>query len=241
MSEDSRPSSSSSRPASRMGWVEESLYSPEQIRIPNELPQLLKKYTKDAIRTQPKDILQWSAAYFRALANGEEPPVKNHLEFFNGSSGLTFEILKALHHQLSSKIEVTIEEIRHKWENFSLEEEKLKELLSLGRFPEESSFSVNWLKFVSLGCGELGSTIKERMTFFCKVITNKPPEEIPEIPFSTFSQIYQFITKLDENIPEEHINSVVNFLSVQAEKQGGMVNPQNFLLPDCPSLDYVLL
>ncbi|XP_022246753.1 ropporin-1-like protein isoform X2 [Limulus polyphemus] len=225
MSEDSRPSSSSSRPASRMGWVEESLYSPEQIRIPNELPQLLKKYTKDAIRTQPKDILQWSAAYFRALANGEEPPVKNHLEFFNGSSGLTFEILKALHHQLSSKIEVTIEEIRHKWENFSLEEEKLKELLSLGRFPEESSFS----------------TIKERMTFFCKVITNKPPEEIPEIPFSTFSQIYQFITKLDENIPEEHINSVVNFLSVQAEKQGGMVNPQNFLLPDCPSLDYVLL
>ncbi|XP_076351545.1 ropporin-1-like protein isoform X2 [Tachypleus tridentatus] len=230
MSKDSMSSSSSSRSASRMGGVGESLYSPEQIRIPNELPQLLKKYTKDAIRTQPKDILQWSAAYFRALANGEEPPVKNRLELFDESSGLTFEILKALHHQLSSKTEVTIEEIQHKWENFGLKEEKLNKLLNLGRFPKEPSFSVNWLKFVALGCGELGS-----------IVTKKPPEEIPEIPFSTFSLIYQFITKLKEDIPEGHINSVINFLSIQAEKQDGMINPQNYLLSDCPSLDYVLL
>ena len=39
------------------------IYSAEQIRIPPELPDMLKEYTKAAIRTQPSDLLQWSAAY----------------------------------------------------------------------------------------------------------------------------------------------------------------------------------
>ena len=38
------------------------MYSAEQIRIPPELPDMLKEFTKDTIRTQPPDLLQWSAA-----------------------------------------------------------------------------------------------------------------------------------------------------------------------------------
>ena len=38
------------------------IYSAEQIRIPPELPDMLKEFTKAAIRTQPSDLLQWSAA-----------------------------------------------------------------------------------------------------------------------------------------------------------------------------------
>lgn len=39
------------------------IYSAEQIKIPPELPDILKEFTKAAIRTQPPDVLQWSAAY----------------------------------------------------------------------------------------------------------------------------------------------------------------------------------
>ena len=39
--------------------LEETIYSTSQISIPAELPDLLKQYTKAAIRTQPPDILQW--------------------------------------------------------------------------------------------------------------------------------------------------------------------------------------
>lgn len=38
------------------------IYCAEQIQIPPELPDILKEFTKAAIRTQPTDLLQWSAA-----------------------------------------------------------------------------------------------------------------------------------------------------------------------------------
>jgi len=73
---------------------DEPYYTSEQIPIPPELPDILLQFSKAAIRTQPTDVLAWSAAYvflikyssillfsyhyryFRALANGETPPVK---------------------------------------------------------------------------------------------------------------------------------------------------------------------
>ena len=41
------------------------LYPSHPIQIPDELPKILKNYTKAAIRTQPTDLLLWSASYFR--------------------------------------------------------------------------------------------------------------------------------------------------------------------------------
>lgn len=73
---------------------DEPYYTSEQIPIPPEFPDVLLQFSKAAIRTQPTDVLAWSAAYvrhikesppslvlyhfryFRALANGETPPVK---------------------------------------------------------------------------------------------------------------------------------------------------------------------
>jgi hypothetical protein len=70
---------------------DEPYYTSEQIPIPSELPDILLQFSKAAIRTHPTDVLAWSAAYvlfikslfyiiifryFRALANGETPPVK---------------------------------------------------------------------------------------------------------------------------------------------------------------------
>ncbi|GAB5567375.1 ropporin-1A isoform X1 [Prionailurus iriomotensis] len=39
----------------------DTMFCAQQIRIPPELPDILKQFTKDAIRTQPADVLQWSA------------------------------------------------------------------------------------------------------------------------------------------------------------------------------------
>lgn len=40
----------------------DTFYCAQQINIPPELPDILKDFTKAAIRTQPKDLLQWSTA-----------------------------------------------------------------------------------------------------------------------------------------------------------------------------------
>lgn len=36
------------------------------IVIPENLPEILKKYVKAAIRSQPEDIVSWSAKYFKS-------------------------------------------------------------------------------------------------------------------------------------------------------------------------------
>lgn len=60
--------------------AKEPMYCAEQIKIPPALPDILKQFTKAAIRTQPGDLLSWSAAYFDALSAGKAPPVKNRFE-----------------------------------------------------------------------------------------------------------------------------------------------------------------
>ena len=44
-----------------MPHPDEPYYCSEQIPIPPELPDILKQFTKAAIRTQPTDLLTWSA------------------------------------------------------------------------------------------------------------------------------------------------------------------------------------
>lgn len=43
----------------------------EQIEVPPALPGILKKYSKEVIRYNPKDIILFSRDYFTALANGD--------------------------------------------------------------------------------------------------------------------------------------------------------------------------
>ncbi|KAK0072237.1 hypothetical protein PV326_000260, partial [Microctonus aethiopoides] len=54
----------------------ENIYCAEQINVPVTFPHILKSFAKAAIRTQPYDLLRWTSAYFRALANDEIPPIK---------------------------------------------------------------------------------------------------------------------------------------------------------------------
>lgn len=50
-------------PVSTMpGNPDEPYYCSQQINIPPALPDILKQFTKAAIRTQPTDVLGWSAA-----------------------------------------------------------------------------------------------------------------------------------------------------------------------------------
>lgn len=47
----------------------------KQICIPPELPELLKQFTKAAIRTQPEDLIQWAAEYVLLSYLQPLPPI----------------------------------------------------------------------------------------------------------------------------------------------------------------------
>jgi len=77
-------------------------YCTDQIQIPPQFPQILKQYVKAAMKTQPRDLLQWTSDYFNALAKGQAPPVKEFMEYPQNESkdGLTVGYIRILNSQV---------------------------------------------------------------------------------------------------------------------------------------------
>ncbi|XP_067844272.1 ropporin-1-like [Heptranchias perlo] len=71
-----------------------------------QLPDILKQYTKDCIRAQPSDIIQWSTDYFFSQSIGGVRPGKSKEERASSLPPckpiLTPGLLRALHAQISS-------------------------------------------------------------------------------------------------------------------------------------------
>ncbi|KAK2814804.1 hypothetical protein Q7C36_023070 [Tachysurus vachellii] len=204
------------------------IYCAQQINIPPDLPDILKQFTKAAIRTQPPDVLQWSADYFTALSEGEPLPVKDRLEIFaktpNTDNTLTPGLLKVLHEQLSSEESVSREKLVQKWTDLRLPAEQLDTLLSLGNF----STQVHWMHFVALGCSALGGTIISALKFACEILSDDPEGGEARIPFDTFVSLYRYLAELDGDIPQDEIDRFLFRLHEPVTQRGGMVQPADF-------------
>ncbi|XP_013919016.1 PREDICTED: ropporin-1-like protein, partial [Thamnophis sirtalis] len=113
--------------------VPDVMFCAQQIHVPPELPDIMKQFTKAAIRTQPRDVLQWSYGYFYALSRGEPLPVKERVEMpvatQKNDTGLTPGLLKVLHKQLSHKKTVDLIDLHKKWKILCLPVEQLRNLL----------------------------------------------------------------------------------------------------------------
>lgn len=219
-----------------MPTPDEPYYCSQQINIPPELPDILKQFTKAAIRTQPKDVLAWSAAYFRNMSNGETPPVKDRLEMpvatQKTDTGLTPGLLRVLNKQLGPKKVVPLSMIEEKWKDLALPKEQFDELVRIGSFGGDTE----WLKFFALAASNLGENITSTMKTVCEILTADPDGGPCRIPFALFKDLYKYLAQIDEGISKEHIDEVISHLQYDVDKQDGFVQPRNFLSPDCPKL-----
>lgn len=98
------------------------MYCREQIVIPEQLPIILKKYAKAVIRTQPYDLLRWSAAYFRCLALETTPPSKLRYEPEQKFGSLTRGYVRVLVEQLGMGFFVKRKTLLEKWQDLCLPE-----------------------------------------------------------------------------------------------------------------------
>ncbi|TPP61460.1 ropporin-1 protein isoform X2 [Fasciola gigantica] len=211
-------------------------YCHEQIPIPPAFPDILKQFTKAAIRTQPKDVLKWSHAYFKALAHNEPPPVKERLEVpistQKTDTGLTPGILRILNNQLSSMKQVPLPVIEERWKDLSLPVERFQELCRLGNFVG----SCEWRKFLALAASDLCKNLPETLKLVCELLTADPEGGAARIQFDQWLEFYRYLGKIDE-IPEGHINHVLAYLTFDIANQDGMIMPRNFMHSDCPKLN----
>lgn len=220
---------------------DEPYYSAEQIEIPPQLPEILKSYTKAAVKTQPLDLLRWSAAYFRSQAQHEPPPVKDRIEAPADAGDadappkvLSVGILKVLHRQLSHQDRWGLNEIQQHWSYMGLPMQRFAEIVKVGGF---RSTSAEWLKFLLLACGEIEDSLPSTLAAFAQVITREPDGSNARIPFETLAESYTYLARHFEGVPQSHIDKVLAYLKRRADTSGGMVHPGDWLLDvDCPSL-----
>lgn len=211
-------------------------YCSEQIQIPPSLPDILKQYTKSAIRTQPPDVLAWSAAYFRAMANSETPPVKERLEMASATqktdTGLTPGLLRVLNKQLGPKKQVEVSDITEKWKALNLPEERLQELFQIGDFTGK----VEWLKFFAVACASLCSDLTGTMKLICEQLTADPEGGPARVNFDTWKRLYAYLYELNADADPQVMEAALGYLASDVERQKGAIQPRNFLHKDCPPL-----
>ncbi|XP_072365890.1 ropporin-1-like protein [Scyliorhinus torazame] len=204
------------------------MFCAQQIEIPPEFPDILKQFTKAAIRTQPRDVLQWSAAYFAALSKGETLPVKERYEMpvatQKNDTGLTPGLLKILHHQLSTKKVIDDLELVEKWKDLGLPMKQLQNILHLGNFETE----FEWMKFLALACSDLGGNLFSALKYACEILTTDPTGGAAHIQFETFKFLYTYLASMDVDILESEIQATLQALKEDVDKQGGLIQPRNF-------------
>uniref|UniRef100_A0A803TUN6 Rhophilin associated tail protein 1 like n=1 Tax=Anolis carolinensis TaxID=28377 RepID=A0A803TUN6_ANOCA len=166
-----------------------------KIHVPPELPDIMKQFTKAAIRTQPRDPL----------------PVKERVEIpvatQKNDTGLTPGLLKILHKQVKC-----YGDLQRKWKNLCLPMAQLHNILQLDDFSE----GVEWMKFFALGCSALGGVCRLvdifSMKHACEILTEDPEGGAARIPYDTFAFIYSYLAGLDEEITGEATESYLKSL-----------------------------
>ncbi|XP_004474480.2 ropporin-1-like protein [Dasypus novemcinctus] len=209
----------------------DTMFCAQQIHIPPELPDILKQFTKAAIRTQPADVLQWSAGYFSALSRGDPLPVKDRIEMpvatQKTDTGLTQGLLKVLHKQCSHKQYVRIADLEKKWKNLCLPIEKFRAILELD--PCENQ--IEWMKFLALGCSTLGGSLNTAMKHLCEILTADPEGGPARIPFQTFSFVYRYLSQLEGAVPAADTESYLATLQEAVEtRKNGMIGLSDFFV-----------
>ncbi|XP_058117204.1 uncharacterized protein LOC131288560 [Anopheles ziemanni] len=186
-----------------MGLLQE-IYCPEQIVIPQDFHNTLKQYAKAVIRTQPFDLLRWSAAYFRCLALNVRPPVKPRFESIVRSGALTKGIIRVLIDQLGKGYYVQKKILLEKWEGLCLPEEDLLNVLSLLRMLNWSQ--LHWLKIVAVFIGLLCNNLAGTAEMICEMLTEDPDGGAASVPLWMFQECFVAVADLDCGTAQKFVN-----------------------------------
>ncbi|XP_071015615.1 ropporin-1-like [Oncorhynchus clarkii lewisi] len=197
--------------------------------IPPELPGILKQFTKDAIRTQPEDLLEWATLYFSALVQGKTLPVNRTPDTVvtPNTMDLTPEVLTTMHEKLHKNGTVSKKEVSKLWRSLGLADDLLRHIMTVGCFGDQ----LDWIKFFALCCSYLGGTIKNAMTHALYILNSdsscKPPDAC--VPFETFRFLYSYLAAVDKEVSQAQIDRTITYLEAQAKARDGMVKVSDFV------------
>lgn len=205
-----------------------------ETRVPAALPRILKDYTKAAIRTQPKDLLTWSSAYFRSMTKGTVPPVKDRLEFPvpETESGISPGVLRVLHRQLGSEDFVTWDALQEVCEGMGVAEETAQDAWQ--RAGGTDGAQLEWDHVLSHLAALSTHSIVEALQLVMVAMTEDPVNQ--KVASSALLDHYNRLHVHTNITPTAQYTEAVDYLTDIANYQDGYLVPSDLTRPSCPPL-----
>ncbi|KAI9359619.1 hypothetical protein DFJ73DRAFT_621872 [Zopfochytrium polystomum] len=174
------------------------LYCAEQIKIPPELPDILKNYAKHVIRTQPSDIMSASAEYFGRLARQKAPVGQR----------LTRMQLEAFYTLFSRKDKTVVarHEVEDACEQAGIPSGHVTDILNLGNWGEKIPWLQFWTLLVASSTGTLLATVDQ----VCEILGDNG-----RVPTRPVVEIIKFLVSRDPALDPVKINKVTAALQME--------------------------
>ncbi|KAF0756908.1 ropporin-1-like, partial [Aphis craccivora] len=167
------------------------------IIVPESLPEILKKYVKAAIRSQPEDIVSWSAEYFKS-ADSQYVSLTTK-KSINTKQTQDRTLFRILAFQLGTTIG-TKERIEEVWSDLSLDFNLLEQIYTIGDFRAEH---VDMVEFLGITFGHWTKSLKETILLCCEAFCKCLAADGYFMHVDVACKLYGYLAKLDCSLPDD--------------------------------------
>ncbi|CAH1732932.1 ropporin-1-like [Aphis gossypii] len=167
------------------------------IIVPDSLPEILKKYVKAAIRSQPEDIVNWSAEYFKS-ADSQYVSLTTK-KSINTKQTQHRTLFRILAFQLGTTIG-TKERIEEVWSDLSLDFNLLEQIYTIGDFRAEQ---VDMVEFLGITFGHWTKSLKETVLLCCEAFCKCLAANGYFMHVDVTCKLYGYLAKLDCSLPDD--------------------------------------
>jgi hypothetical protein len=173
--------------------MSESLFSAEQIKIPTDLPEIMKNYTKHVIKTQPQDIISASAEYFSRLAKQKSSSPTKRLDRVQ---------LEAFYNKFKSKEKVSQKDITDLADELQISG-SVNDIL--GSFKGDAiPWRKLWSNLLAASTGSLVATIE---------LLADIAGDSGNVSVSIVTEVVQYLSSQDQSINGDKVSSFLSKLS----------------------------
>lgn len=175
------------------------MYCAEQIQVPPDLPAILKAYCKAIIKENPKDVISFSANYFKTQL--ENPP----------TSAQGYRVTLSEFHDLQEQLmEIKKTNLELKRVDYQVACEKLgfcpdvlANILRLG-FPGQDVIDI--YKFMGIGATLLSQNYETTVTNLFKIFEDANCQS--KLPTASLIDFVMFLSEKDPSIPKDYIQKL---------------------------------
>eukprot|EP00053_Salpingoeca_punica_P002024 m.35862 g.35862 ORF g.35862 m.35862 type:complete len:207 (-) comp11343_c0_seq1:173-793(-) len=168
------------------------LYCAEQINIPASLPDILKQFSKAAIRAQPTEIYTWAADYFQGLVEGKPQEFNGPLPLQSTKRDLSTAVLKQFFNEMSKagNDKVAVEDLSHWCTTQSIDANVVADIL---RLVPQTGGMVKWQHFLVMGCASVTPGLIDAVSTLSRVASSNGVST----PTSVVAEGYTLLCKLE--------------------------------------------